>query len=88
MNPGTASNSTSNTPIREHKRTILASEIAGLPDLCGFLKLPGAPIGFIELQYEQHPQVTPAYQESGIALLKPSLSHGPSQNQNPDPIPS
>ena len=88
MNPGTASNSTSNTQIREHKRTILASEIAGLPDLCGFLKLPGVPIGFIELQYEQQPQVTPAYQESGIALLKPSQSHGPNQNQNPNPISS
>ena len=84
MNPGTASNSTSNTQIREHKRTILASEIAGLPDLCGFLKLPGVPIGTIQLQYEKHPEVTPAYRESGIALLKPS----PSQVQNPDPIPS
>ena len=47
INPGTNSNSTSNTQIREHKRTILASEIAGLPDLCGFLKLPGVPIGTI-----------------------------------------
>ena len=84
MNPGTASNSTSNTQIREHKRTILASEIAGLPDLCGFLKLPGVPIGTIQLQYEKLPAVTPAYQESGRALLKPS----PSQVQNPDPIPS
>ena len=46
----------------------------------GFLKLPGAPIGYIQLQYEQHPQVSPAYQESGIALLKPSQS----QNQHFD----
>ena len=84
MNPGTASNSTSNTQIREHKRTILASEIAGLPDLYGYLKLPGAPIGTIQLQYEPHSEVTPAYQENGRALLKPSAS----QVQNPDPIPS
>ena len=84
INPGTNSNSTSNTQIREHKRTILASEITGLPDLYGYLKLPGAPIGTLQLQYEQHPAVTPAYQESGIALLKPSQNPGPSQKQITD----
>ena len=51
-----------------------ALEIAGLPDLCGFLKLPGVPIGTIQLQYEPHPEVTPAYRESGRALLKPRQS--------------
>ena len=70
MAAGSASQSTSTTQIREHKRTILASEIVGLPDLCGFLKTPGAPIGYIELPYQHLPEVTPSYVESGIALLK------------------
>lgn len=85
INPTTASHSTANTQIREHKRTILASEIAGLPDLHGYLKLPGAPIGAIRLAYEL-PQVTPAYQESGIALLKPGPE--PSQNVGQSKIPT
>ena len=90
LNPGNASHSTANTQIREHKRTILASEIAGLPDLHGYLKLPGAPIGAIRLEYTPLPEVAPAYQESGIALLKPSQNPipGPSQNPDPSPIPT
>ena len=90
LNPGNASHSTAHTQIREHKRTILASEIAGLPDLHGYLKLPGAPIGAIRLEYKPLPEVAPAYQESGIAWLKPSQNPipGPSQNPDPSPIPT
>lgn len=71
---GSTSNSTSSTQVRETKRTIMASQIASLRDLHGFLKVPGAPIGYIELPYEKLAEVTPAYVESHAARVTPDMS--------------
>ena len=87
MNPGTASNSTSNTQIREHKRTILASEIAGLPDLYGYLKLPGAPIGTIQLQYEPHPEVSPRLPGKRHSVAEAEPRAKPNHKLKPQPEP-
>jgi len=66
-----STSSNSRTEVRETKRTVLASEIAALPDLHGYLKLPGAPIGYIQVVYEKLPEATVAYVESNVARIAP-----------------
>lgn len=66
---GSSSQSSSTTEVRETKRTILASQISSLRDLHGFLKVPGVPIGYIELPYEGLPETAPAYMESNAANI-------------------
>ncbi len=50
--------------VRETRRTVLDSEIAGLDDLHGYLKAPGALVP-IELQYLQRDRVTSPYVPRG-----------------------
>jgi type IV secretory pathway TraG/TraD family ATPase VirD4 len=70
----TDSESSSVTHLRETKRTILASSIAALPDLHGYLKIASSPIGYIALTYEQLPQTTPSHVENDVASIDRVLS--------------
>lgn len=48
-----------------HQRTILASEIAGLKNLSGYIKLPGVPIGTIEISYENIERIVKPFLDIG-----------------------
>lgn len=52
--------SETSTVIQETRRTVLESDIAGLPDLCGYLKSPGF-IAPVALEYERLPSATVAF---------------------------
>jgi type IV secretory pathway TraG/TraD family ATPase VirD4 len=69
------STSTNVTQVRETKRTVLASSISNLSDLCGLLKLPSQPVTYVVVVYEQVPQVVPSFVESDAASIgrSPSL---------------
>ena len=57
------------TPKREVQALALPSEIMRLPNLNGYLKLPGPyPVARIELQYVKRPKVAPRFVERGQAL--------------------
>jgi len=56
--PSTSENSSTRTV---EQRTVMASEISTLPDLKGFLKLPGHPIARVVLEYIEAPENTPAF---------------------------
>lgn len=49
----------------EHRRTVLASEISNLPNLAGYLKMQNVPVGFVNLPYEQLPNVATPFVEAG-----------------------
>ena len=53
------SQSTSTQVVRQS--AVLASEVMGLPDLHGFLKIPGNEIARIEVEYVGMPDVNPAF---------------------------
>lgn len=53
----------------EHQRTILASEIAGLQNLAGYIKLPGVPIGRVTIPYEKLYEVTQSFSGNGAAKI-------------------
>lgn len=54
------SQSTSTQVVRQS--AVLASEVMGLPDLHGFLKIPGDEIARIEVEYVGMPDVNPAFE--------------------------
>jgi hypothetical protein len=61
----------------EYRRTVLASQISGLSNLTGYLKIPSAPIGLVSVPYEEFPQITPAFVEAGVgkvAVSKPEIN--------------
>ena len=53
------SQNTSNQVLRQS--AVLAAELMGLPDLHGYLKLPGADISRIDVVHVSMPEVTPAF---------------------------
>jgi type IV secretory pathway TraG/TraD family ATPase VirD4 len=53
------------------QRTVLASEIAGLPDLKGYLKIPGVPIGRVKIDYKKREEVA----ESFVDIAKKIQEH-------------
>ena len=57
---GSSSSSTSTQVVRQS--AVLASEVMGLPDLQGFLKMPGDEIARIKVDYVSMPEVNPAFQ--------------------------
>ena len=57
---GSSSSSTSTQVVRQS--AVLASEVMGLPDLQGFLKMPGDEIARIKVDYVGMPEVNPAFQ--------------------------
>jgi type IV secretory pathway TraG/TraD family ATPase VirD4 len=65
-NTSTSSNVTS---VRETKRTVLASSISGLSDLCGLLKLSSQPVTYVVVAYQQIPQVVPSFVENDAASI-------------------
>ena len=54
------SQNTSTQVVRQS--AVLASEIMGLPDLQGFLKIPGDEIARIKVEYVAMPDQNPAFQ--------------------------
>lgn len=48
---------------------VLASEIMGLPDLHGYLRMIGNPIAKIELTYVKRPSIETAYEEGDLSLV-------------------
>ena len=64
------SSSSSTTQVQETKRTVLASEIGALPDLEGFLRTPGAPIGYVHLPYAKLPAVADAFVAGEAGVLR------------------
>ncbi len=65
----TKSTSSNVTKVRETKRTVLASSISGLPDLCGILKLASQPVTYVVVAYEGVPQVVPSFVEDDAASI-------------------
>jgi len=57
---GSQSQSVSTQVVRQS--AVLASELMGLPDLHGFVKLPGDEIARIKVEYVAMPDVNPAYE--------------------------
>ncbi|WP_175901318.1 type IV secretion system DNA-binding domain-containing protein, partial [Burkholderia vietnamiensis] len=55
------STSENNSTRNVEQRTVMASEISTLPDLHGFLKLPGLPIARVQLEYVPAPELFPAF---------------------------
>ena len=53
----------------EHQRTILASEIAGLQNLAGYIKLPGVPIGTVTISYEKLEELVKSFIDKKIAKI-------------------
>jgi hypothetical protein len=47
---------------RVRQAAILSSEILNLPDLHGFLKIPGQPVGAVQVEYQAMPEVQPGFQ--------------------------
>ncbi|CAJ7575987.1 conjugal transfer protein TrbL [Burkholderia pseudomallei] len=64
LNPGHSSESsnTSYNMQRVRQAAILSSEILNLPDLHGFLKIPGQPVGAVQVEYQAMPEVQPGFQ--------------------------
>ena len=60
---GGPSRSSSESWRREHRATVLASEIASLPDLAGFLKLPGDDIVRVNLAYAKMQEINAPFVE-------------------------
>lgn len=60
---GGPSRSSSESWRREHRATVLASEIASLPDLAGFLKLPGDDIVRVNLPYAKMQEINAPFVE-------------------------
>lgn len=59
---GEMPSSSENHSVRTvEQRTVMASEITTLPDMQGFLKLPGYPIARVELEYVPAPDIFPAF---------------------------
>lgn len=56
------SQSQSTSPQVVRQSAVLASEVMGLPDLHGFLKIPGDEIARIEVEYVGMPDVNPAFE--------------------------
>lgn len=64
LNPGHASRS-SNTNFnmqRVRQAAVMSSEILNLPDLHGFLKIPGQPVGAVRVEYQAMPELQPGFQ--------------------------
>ena len=63
LNPGHSSESsnTSYNMQRVRQAAILSSEILNLPDLHGFLKIPGQPVGAVQVEYQAMPEVQPGF---------------------------
>lgn len=62
-NPGHSSESSSfnNNMQRIRQAAVMASELLNLADLSGFLKIPGHPVGTIEIKYEYIEEVEAPY---------------------------
>ena len=63
MNPGHGSESfnTNYNMQRVRQAAIMSSEVLNLPDLQGFLKMPGQPVATVKVEYQAMPEVEPAY---------------------------
>jgi len=59
------------THVRETKRTVLASSISSLSDLCGLMKLPSQPVAYVVVTYEEVRQVVPSFVEDDAASIGP-----------------
>lgn len=55
------SNSSSSSTQVVRQAAVLASEISGLPDLTGYLKVPGDEVALVKVDYVKMPDVLPAY---------------------------
>ena len=65
------------TPKRELQSLALPSEITRLPNLTGYLKLPGPfPVARIELKYVKRPKVSPRFVPRGQQGGRPASGHG------------
>lgn len=62
-NPGQSSESsnTNYSTQRIRQAAIISSEIMNLPDLNGFLKIPGQPVGTVEIEYRSMEEIEQAY---------------------------
>jgi len=62
-NPGQSSESfnTNYNMQRVRQAAIMSSEVLNLPDLQGFLKIPGQPVATVKIDYQAMPEVKPAY---------------------------
>ena len=62
-NPGQSSESfnTNYNMQRVRQAAIMSSEVLNLPDLQGFLKIPGQPVATVKIDYQAMPEVEPAY---------------------------
>lgn len=55
------SSGSSVTYVQETKRTVLASDISGLRDLRGYLKMPRVAVAVVNIEYQSMPQVAEAF---------------------------
>ena len=62
-NPGQSSESfnTNYNMQRVRQAAIMSSEVLNLPDLQGFLKIPGQPVATVKIDYQAMPEVESAY---------------------------
>ncbi|SYZ52416.1 TrwB protein [Xanthomonas arboricola pv. juglandis] len=63
FNPSQSSQSanTSFNLQRVRQAAVMSSEILNLPDLEGFLKMPGQPVGAVTIAYERMPELQPGF---------------------------
>ncbi len=64
LNPhhGQASHNTSFSMQRVRQAAVMSSEILHLPDLHGFLRIPGQPVGAVTLAYQAMTELQPGFQ--------------------------
>lgn len=64
FNPGQSSQSanTNFNMLRVRQAVIMSSEVLNLPDMHGFLKIPGQPVGEVQVGYQAMEEVQPAFQ--------------------------